>query len=327
MSNQHISNAFDKIRVSCDDIFSIQQRLASYTWNKEQVMSSWNMEIAGHCLFIVKGDNRISLMKIYNAPSELLDSVIIGGIYAYGSVLSFRRNLAADNIFKGIRTAWMKIEKSLSSTTRIVGEFIRLWNAGQPKTCKHCGDLGHLMKDCISVHCFSCEKAGHRAEDCEEPDTCSICRSYNHRESHCPYLVSSSNIESEILEYVSWPNSYAGAAKSPCVVARRVAFVFFFLLQSLTPTRNEMEKGNQLKEEGRKIGLSLLKKRERDHMKTISMGVSGASVMAEASPGNGTLSMTGTVIMSMVQDRSCHHQHQRSRDEDHHRSGRARRRH
>lgn len=138
MSNQHISNAFDKIGVSCDNIFSIEQRLASYTWivsfctaeAKEQVMSSWNMEIAGHCLFIVKCDNRISLMKIYNAPSELLDSVIIGGIYAYGSVLSFRHNLAADNIFKGIRTAWMKIEKSLSSTTRIVGEFIRLWKAG-----------------------------------------------------------------------------------------------------------------------------------------------------------------------------------------------------
>ena len=66
-----------------------------------------------------------------------------------------------------------------------------------------------------SVCCFYCEKAGHRAEDCEEPDTCSVCRSYDYRESHCPHLVYSGNVESEIYQYVSSPKSYAGAPKSP----------------------------------------------------------------------------------------------------------------
>ena len=55
---------------------------------KEQVMSTWNMEIDGQQVFIVDCDNHISLVKIYNAPSELPDAVIIGRLSAYGSVLS-----------------------------------------------------------------------------------------------------------------------------------------------------------------------------------------------------------------------------------------------
>ena len=77
-----------------------------------------------------------------------------------------------DNIFNGIRTVRMKIEKPIPSTVRIVGEFTRLWYPGQPKSCRRCGDLGHLIKDCTSVRCFNCEKAEHRAEDCEIPDAC-----------------------------------------------------------------------------------------------------------------------------------------------------------
>ena len=96
-----------------------------------------------------------------------------------------------DNIFNGIRTAQMKIEKPIPSTVGVVGVFIRLWYPGQPKSCRRCGDLG---QDCTLVRCFNCEKAGYRAEDCEEPDTCSICRSYDHRESHCPYLLYSANV-------------------------------------------------------------------------------------------------------------------------------------
>ena len=46
------------------------------------------MEIAGQQVFIVDCDNHISLVKIYNAPSELPDSVIISQLSAYGSVLS-----------------------------------------------------------------------------------------------------------------------------------------------------------------------------------------------------------------------------------------------
>ena len=329
-SNQHIINAFDKIGVSCDEIFSIQQRLASNTWivsfltaeAKEQVMSSWNMEIAGQRVFIVDCDNRISLVKIYNAPSELPDSVIIGRLSAYGSVLSFRRDLAADNIFNGIRTARMKIEKPIPSTVRIVGEFIRLWYPGQPKSCRRCGDLGHLIKDCTSVRCFNCEKAGHRAEECEEPDTCSICRSHDHRENRCPYLMYSANVESEILEHVSSPSSYAGAAKSPRVVAPRVAFV---PSSGATARQNRdtekarekersepTEKGRERSYEYHQHGRESRESREhRSHV---------AQDRDRERERERDRERDRDRERERLRDRSRHHRHERSRDEEYHRS-------
>ena len=64
-----------------------------------------NFVIAGHRVFIADCDRTISLVKVYNAPNEMPDSVIIGRLSVYGSVLSFRRDLLTDSIFNGVRTA------------------------------------------------------------------------------------------------------------------------------------------------------------------------------------------------------------------------------
>ena len=93
--------AFDAAGVDYEDILSIQRRLSSNTWvvafrtaiTKEQVLSAWNFVIAGHRVFIADCDRKISLVKVYNAPYEMPDSVIIGRLSVYGSVLSFRRDL------------------------------------------------------------------------------------------------------------------------------------------------------------------------------------------------------------------------------------------
>ena len=83
------------------------------------------------------------------------DSVIIGRLSVYGSVLSFRRDLASENVFNGIRTARMEIKRDIPSTVRIVGDFIKFWYPGQPKSCRRCGDLDHLIKDCANERCFN----------------------------------------------------------------------------------------------------------------------------------------------------------------------------
>ena len=140
--------------VEYEDILSIQRRLSSSTWvialasaeAKNIVLSAWHLTIAGQRVFLADCDNRVSLVKIYNAPNEMPDSVIIGRLSSYGSVLSFRRDLAADCIFNGVRTARMRIERNIPSTVRIAREFVRIWYPGQPKACRRCGDLGHLIK-------------------------------------------------------------------------------------------------------------------------------------------------------------------------------------
>ena len=225
-------------------MFSIQQRLASNTWivsfctaeAKDQVMSSWNMEIAGRRVFSVDCDNHISLVKIYNAPSEMPDSVLIGRLSTYCTVLSFWHDLAADTIFNGIRAACMKINKPIPSVVQIAGKFIRIWYPGQPKTCQRCGDLGHLAKDCTSVPCFNCEQSGHRIEECEEPVMCSDSRSVDHEECLCPYLIHSLNVKFVILQHVSSPSSYVGRLK------RLVWLVLFLIcLQRPFPVKSNVK--------------------------------------------------------------------------------------
>ena len=126
--------ALDAAGVDYEDILSIQRRLSSNTWvvafrtaiAKEQVVSAWNFVIAGQRVFIADCDRKISLVKVYHAPNEIPDSVIIGRLPVYGSVLSFRRDLLTDSIFNGVRTARMEVKKHIPSTVRIAGEFIHL---------------------------------------------------------------------------------------------------------------------------------------------------------------------------------------------------------
>lgn len=215
--------------VEYEDILSIQRRLSTSTWvialrsveAKCLVLSAWYILIAGQRVLLADCDNRVQLVKIYNSPNEMPDSVIIGRLSAYGTVLSFRRDLAADSIFNGIRTARMRVTKNIPSTVRIAREFIRIWYPGQPKACRRCGDLGHLIKDCTSVRCFNCEESGHRADECEMPILCSICLSDGHRERHCPYVIFSANVESEQADVIP-PSSYASAARTPRVPAPQI---------------------------------------------------------------------------------------------------------
>ena len=215
------------VGVMYEDILSIQRRLSSNTWvialrtakAQNTALSVWHLTIAGHHVFLADCDNQFRLVKIYNAPNEMPVTVLIGRLSAYGTILSFRRDLAADTIFNGIRTARMRIEKPIPSTVRIVREFVWIWYPEQPKACRRCRDLGHLIKDCTSVRCFNCEQSGHRADECEMPMMCLICRSDSHREHRCTYLLFSANVNVENSQESSASplTLYASAAKVPCV--------------------------------------------------------------------------------------------------------------
>ena len=217
-----VADGLLKLGIDYDDISSIQRRLASNSWviafrtaeAKQIALSAWFVTIAGMRVLLADCDNRIVLVKIHNTPNEMPDSVIIGRLAAYGTVFSFRRDLAADSIFNGVRTARMRIERAIPSTVRIAREFIRIWYPGQPKACRRCGDIGHFIKDCTSVRCFNCEQSGHRADECEKPVMCSICLSTEHRERHCPYVLYSANVDCKSFQEPEEPTSYAGAAKS-----------------------------------------------------------------------------------------------------------------
>ena len=239
---QQIIMALDQRRIDYDEIISIQHRLGTNTFvvsfrtadAKAHILSAWDINVAGHRAFVADCDHKISIVKVYNAPNEVPDSVIIGRLSSYGSVFSFRRDHATDAIYNGVRTAQMEIKQNIPSTVRITGEFNKFWYPGRPKSCRRCGDLDHLVKDCRNVRCFNCEQSGHRVEECEKAPMCSICRSIDHVVCDCPYLLFSANVECESSSNTSTFNSLAGAAKAP----RTVAFNSNSSLASKTPDRS-----------------------------------------------------------------------------------------
>lgn len=211
---------------------------------KKQILSSWDINVCSYRAFVADCDHKISIVKIYNAPNEMPDSVIIGRLSVYGSVLSFRRELGSENVFNGIRTARMEIKRDIPSTVRIEGEFIKFWYPGQPKSCRRCGDLDHLIKDCVNVRCFNCERSGHRFKECKEQPMCSICHSTDHLVRDCPYLVYSADVE-PVPQSVNVSNSYAGATRAP----RTVAFNSTSSAVSKTLNHGAKEKENRREKE------------------------------------------------------------------------------
>ena len=188
ITSQDIIVGLDKAGIDFDNITAIQRRASNNSWVvtfdckavKDAAMNEHSIEIAGCSVLVGDCENRVSIVKIYELPDELPDSVVIGRLSHYGRVISFRRDRVADTILNGVRTARMFIERPIPSQTFIAGEFACLWYPSQHKTCRKCGSEDHLAAVCKSQRCYNCERAGHRAEQCDMPALCRVCLSDAH---------------------------------------------------------------------------------------------------------------------------------------------------
>lgn len=57
-----------------------------------------------------------------------------------------------------------------------------------PYTCRACGELGHLFKECPlnENRCFSCNQPGHTRKECT---ACAVCKQTGHLKSTCPVAL------------------------------------------------------------------------------------------------------------------------------------------
>ena len=222
ISTQDIIVGLDNAGIDIDDITSIQRRASNNSWVvtfgskavKDAALNEQSITIAGCSVFLGDCENRVSIVKIYELPDEMPDSVVIGRLSHYGKVISFRRDRVADAILTGVRTARMLIERPIPAQTFIAGEFVRFWYPSQPKTCRKCGSEDPLAATCKSTRCFNCERPGHRAEQCDMPELCRVCLADGHETTNCPFIYYSANITGAKLTDKPAERSYSGAAKN-----------------------------------------------------------------------------------------------------------------
>ena len=88
---------------------------------KDAAMNEHSIDIGGCSVLVGDCENRVSIVKIYELPDELPDTIL-----------------------NGVRTARMFIDRPILSQAFITGEFARLWYPLQPKTCRKCGSEDHL---------------------------------------------------------------------------------------------------------------------------------------------------------------------------------------
>ena len=204
ITGEDILDSFDKAGLDTDNIVSIQRRNSNRTWvvsftdqeSKDQAIAKGKLSIKNSLVFIGDADLQTVVVKIFEAPQEMPDTVVIGRLAHFGRILSFRRDISiATGIQNGVRTARMRLVKAIPSTINVAGETLLIKYPMQPKTCRRCGGAGHFANSCRAPRCYNCDQPGHRADACEESALCGICLASDHPVSGCPYLLLSANVQ------------------------------------------------------------------------------------------------------------------------------------
>ena len=229
ITSQQIVYGFDAAGIDIDQILSIQRRASNNTWEvsfrtpeaKNMALGVPSVTIAGCTVFNWDCENRVQIVKIYEAPTEMPDTVLIGRLSHYGKVFSFRRDKVADDIYNGVRTAKMRLNLVIPPTIFVAGELVRIWYPAQPKMCRRCGDPTHVAARCSSMRCFNCEAPGHRIEQCKSMPLCSICLGADHEVATCPFFLYSANVvtQSEVSPVPDVPEAVSPPVASPSYAA------------------------------------------------------------------------------------------------------------
>ena len=214
ISSQDIIVGLDNAGIDINDITSIQRRASNNSWVvtfgskavKDAALNEQSITIAGCSVFLRDCENRVSIVKIYELPDEMPDSVVIGRLAHYRKVISYRRDRIADAIRSNAYP--------IPAQSFIAGEFVRFWYPSQPKTCRKYGSEDHLAATCKSQRYFNCERPGHHAEQCDMPALCRVCLADSHETSNCPFIYYSSNVSGAKPTDKPAEKSYSGAAKT-----------------------------------------------------------------------------------------------------------------
>jgi len=130
----------------------------------------------------------LTFLTIYDAPYEMTDSAIEERLKPYCAVFSRRRGKlqGQSEVAYGLRHYRVQLEANVPCYLRFAKFQLRFYHDGQPKTCRKCGALDHIARDCTNDCCFNCDSIGHVSKHCPEKMKCCICKSEQHKAIDCP---------------------------------------------------------------------------------------------------------------------------------------------
>lgn len=203
VSSIEVLAGLENAGIDRDFISCLQFNSSNHTWVvsfnsldvKNIAIGHHEILINGHQCYLSNCENRVVIVKIFETPSEMPDSILIGRLSVYGRVFSFWWDKGQGGILNGVHTTRMRLKVAVPSVVRVAGCYIRVWHPGQPNTCRRCGAEGHLAAACNSTRCFDCEQPGHHFEDCDKPILCSVCLDPSHMLHICPYVLHAVNVE------------------------------------------------------------------------------------------------------------------------------------
>lgn len=157
---------------------------------KEQFLRQNVLNLRGAPFVLQDVDKPLTYLQIFDAPHELPDTAIINRLAKYCDVIHHRRGKFRDkgweHVMDGVRHYRVRIKSPIPNFLRFGRIQIFLRYEGQPRTCCHCNQTGHMENACYSQVCFNCEQVGHLASACPTAVLCNICKSEDHKAKDCP---------------------------------------------------------------------------------------------------------------------------------------------
>lgn len=102
ITGDDILDGFESAGFDVTKVVSIQRKISNRTWvvsfseqgEKDRIIAKGRVTIKGSVVFLADADSRIEIVKIFEAPYEMPDTVVISHLSCFGCVLSFRRDVA-----------------------------------------------------------------------------------------------------------------------------------------------------------------------------------------------------------------------------------------
>lgn len=141
VSSEDVVEAFCNAGTDFEHIVSAQYRGSNHSCCvsfcnklvKEHILEKGIIRFGDVSVFISDLDFKTVIVKIYEAPPENADTVVIGRLSHYGRILSFRPNYgAATWVLNSIRRAHMQLMAANPLSVRIAGELIFVSYPNQP---------------------------------------------------------------------------------------------------------------------------------------------------------------------------------------------------